>query len=279
MFAVLPTSFRAASGVAVCALTACVSFASLTQADDSPYRLPPFAYYQPILDRMPFGAMPAVAPPVSPEQVAAAVTEAEVAAEQQALAKQVTMSAVNITPKGHTTIGFTDRSVNPPASYYLRVGESAGGWTVKDADFDDELATLEKDGVTITLKLGEGLVETPAAAPAAGVPTAAVAAVPATAPTAAVPAVPALAVARRPLSRPSTHRGQHLSASAPEPSFADRLRERTVQKTQAQQEAEARMREQFERLARETAAREIQRRQEEEALAAEERALLEQQVQ
>jgi ligand-binding sensor domain-containing protein len=70
-----------------------------------------------------------------------------------------------------------------------------------------------------------------------------------------------------------------LSASAPEPSFADRLRERTVQKTQAQQEAEARMREQFERLARETAAREIQRRQEEEALAAEERALLEQQVQ
>jgi hypothetical protein len=265
-----------------------VSFASLTQADDSPYRLPPFAYYQPILDRMPFGAMPAVAPPVSPEQVAAAVTEAEVAAEQQALAKQVTMSAVNITPKGHTTIGFTDRSVNPPASYYLRVGESAGGWTVKDADFDDELATLEKDGVTITLKLGEGLVETPAAAPAAGappaapaagVPTAAVAAAPATAPTAAVPAAPALAVARRPLSRPPTHRGQHLSASAPEPSFADRLRERTVQKTQAQQEAEARMREQFERLARETAAREIQRRQEEEALAAEERALLEQQVQ
>ncbi len=39
------------------------------------------------------------------------------------------------------------------------------------------------------------------------------------------------------------------------------------------------MREQFERLARETAAREIQRRQEEEALAAEENALLEQQVQ
>ena len=52
-----------------------------------------------------------------------------------------------------------------------------------------------------------------------------------------------------------------------------------VQKTQAQKETEARMREQFERLARETAAREIQRRQEEEALAAEENALLEQQVQ
>jgi hypothetical protein len=70
-----------------------------------------------------------------------------------------------------------------------------------------------------------------------------------------------------------------LTANASEPSFADRLRERTVQKTQAQKETEARMREQFERLARETAAREIQRRQEEEALAAEENALLEQQVQ
>ena len=242
MFAVLPTSFRAVSGVAVCALTACVSFASLTQADDSPYRLPPFEHYQPILDRMPFGAMPAVAPPVSPEQAAAAVTEAEAAAEQQALAKQVTVSAVNITPKGHTTVGFTDRSVNPPSNYYLRVGESADGWTVKDADFDDEIATLEKDGVAITLKLGEGL-------------------------------------ARHPPGLLSASRRQLLTANASEPSFADRLRERTVQKTQAQKETEARMREQFERLARETAAREIQRRQEEEALAAEENALLEQQVQ
>ena len=281
MFAMLPTSFRAVSGVAVCAMTACVSFASLTQADDSPYRLPPFEHYQPILDRMPFGAMPAIAPPVSPEQAAAAVTEAEAAAEQQALAKQVTVSAVNITPKGHTTVGFTDRSVNPPSNYYLRVGESADGWTVKDADFDDEIATLEKDGVAITLKLGEGLVETPVAssqpaAPAAGAPSATVAAAPATAAPAPAPTATA---ARHPPGLLSASRRQLLTANASEPSFADRLRERTVQKTQAQKETEARMREQFERLARETAAREIQRRQEEEALAAEENALLEQQVQ
>ena len=82
----------------------------------------------------------------------------------------------------------------------------------------------------------------------------------------------------RPPSRPLAALKQ--SGKSPSaPSFADRLRERTVQKTQAQQEAETRMREQFEHLARDTAAREIQRRQEEEALEAEERALLEQQLQ
>jgi hypothetical protein len=78
----------------------CVSFASMTQANDSPYRLPPFAHYQPILDRMPFGAMPVVAPQVSADQAAAAATEAEVFAEQQALANQVTLSAVTSHPRG-----------------------------------------------------------------------------------------------------------------------------------------------------------------------------------
>lgn len=257
--------------MAVCALTTCVSFASITQANDSPYRLPPFAHYQPILDRMPFGAMPVVAPQVSADQAAAAATETEILAEQQALANQVTLSAVNITPKGHTAIGFTDRSVNPPANYYLRVGESANGWTVKYADFDEETATLQKDGVeTPPLKLGGGILESSAAASQP-------------APVSGAPAAPAAAVAPQPAAvRPPSRPFAALKQSdkhASEPSFADRLRERTVQKTQAQQEAETRMREQFERLARETAAREIQRRQEEEALEAEERALLEQQLQ
>jgi len=263
--------------MAVGILTACASFASVTRANDSPYRLPPFAYYQPILDRMPFGAMPVVDPLAAEGQTSATATEAEAAAEQQALANNITMSAVNITPQGHTAVGFTDRSVNPPASYYLRVGDRANGWTVKSADFDDEIATIEKDGVTITLKLGEGLVETPATAhePVPLVARASGAPVAATVPPPVEGVAPAV---KRPAQRPITALKQERNAVS-EPSFADRLRERTVQKTQAQQEAEARMREQFERLARETAAREIQRRQEEEALEAEERALLEQQQQ
>jgi len=253
MLDIFPLRSRAA-WACVCALSVGAAFAERTFADDRPYRLPPFDRYQPILDRMPFGAAPAAAAQTPADQAAAA-TEAEVKAEQQALAKQISMSAVNVTPKGQTAIGFTDRSVNPPANYYLRVGESANGWTVKHADFDDELATLEKDGVAITLKLGEGLVDAPAAGTTPAPP-------------------PALAAAGVP--RPATAAAHGTPTAAQ--SFVDRLRERAVQKSQAEREAEARMREQFERLARETAAREIQRRQEEEALAAEERALLEQQA-
>lgn len=255
MLDISPLRSRAA-WACVCTLSVCTAFAARTFAGDRPYSLPPFARYQPILDRMPFGAAPAAAA-LTPADQAATATEAEVKAEQQALAKQISMSAVNVTPKGQTAIGFTDRSVNPPANYYLRVGESANGWTVKHADFDDELATLEKDGVVITLKLGEGLIDTPAAGTSPESP------------------LPALAAAGAP--RPATVAAHGAPTAAQ--SFADRLRERTVQKSQAEREAEVRMREQFERLARETAAREIQRRQEEEALAAEERALLEQQAQ
>jgi hypothetical protein len=206
-------------------LTACA------QANSAPHALPSFAHYQPILDRMPFGSPPAHFGDAPVDQ-AALMTAAQEKAEQQALAKQVTMSAVNVTPGGATAVGFTDRAANPPVNHYLRVGESADGWTLKDADFDSEFATLEKDGVAITLKLGEGLVDAPPAllnAASSGV--------------AAIPA-----------------------AAKEAQSFSDRLHERTALRTQAEREAETRMRAQFEKLARETAIREIQRRQEEEAL-------------
>ena len=139
---------------------ACPGLSLLASAPaGEPYSPPPFGHYQPILDRMPFGALPANFNAADP---AAAQTEAQVKAEQQALAKQVNMSAVNVTPDGATAIGFTDLSVNPPVNYYVRVGDSAGGWTVLSADYDEEMASIEKEGVAITLKLGQGLVDTPA---------------------------------------------------------------------------------------------------------------------
>ena len=90
--------------------------------------LPPYSDYQPILDRMPFGALPVgfgQAPAVVPSQ-----TEAQVQAEQQKLAKQINMSCINVTPEGTTAIGFTDLEAKPPVNFYLLVGTSAGGWTV-----------------------------------------------------------------------------------------------------------------------------------------------------
>lgn len=119
----------------------------------------PFEHYQLILDRMPFGAPP---PPVDPSAAAApTVTDAQMQAEQQKLAKQINMSCINVTPGGKTAIGFTDLGEKPPLNYYLLVGDEGGGWTVLDANYDDEWAQIEKDGVTITLKLGKGLIDAP----------------------------------------------------------------------------------------------------------------------
>ena len=135
--------------------------------------LPPFSHYAVILDRKPFGdvAKPGSNEAAVPQPDQAAIEQAKV---EQALAKQVDMVAVNRTPRGKIAVGFVDKSAKPPRNFYLNVGESAGGFTVVEADFTEETATLEKDGVSIQLKLGKGLVpkrdgEEAAATPAANV--------------------------------------------------------------------------------------------------------------
>lgn len=119
---------------------------------------PPFSDYQPIIDRKPFGELKKVSPRQSKEEEAA---EAQQAQQEQALARQIDMVAVNITPRGSIAVGFIDKTERPPRNYYVKVGETAGGYTVVDADFETEIATIEKDGVSITLKLGQGLVKNP----------------------------------------------------------------------------------------------------------------------
>ena len=118
----------------------------------------PFSNYQPILDRMPFGADVPVAAAADP---ALAQDAAQVKAEQQKLAQKINMSCVNVTPDGQTAIGFTDLSDKTPVNYYLLVGATGGGWTVLSADYDDEWAQIKKDDITITLKLGKGLIDAP----------------------------------------------------------------------------------------------------------------------
>ena len=117
---------------------------------------PSFERYQPILERKPFGAIPdTIVNPVDPGEKATA-------AAQALLARQVNMSAMHIAPDGRVAVGITDLSAKPPANYYLAVGDSEGGWTLLDADYEEEIATLVKDGVKIDLQYGKGLVETPA---------------------------------------------------------------------------------------------------------------------
>lgn len=255
---------------------------------------PLFAYYQPILDRMPFGAMPENLN-ATPQDLAASQLEAKSKAEQEALAKKIKMSVVNITPAGATAIGFTDLSVNPPVNHYLKVGDTSGTWRVVSADYSAGSAVIEKDGVTVELSLKEGVAvaaaapaaETAEAKPAQETPrngllaTSRVGAGSPRRPLAARGALPRMperglphAIRPETATEPEDAAGQTNPASI---SYAERLRERTTQKTREQLAAEAKMREQFENLARETAAKEIQRREEEALQAAHEEAELQQQ--
>ena len=122
----------------------------------------PFERYQTIIDRKPFGPEPVnFDPEAAPGSVAAGgaapeeMTAEQRTAEEQQLAANVRVSILNVRPSGSVAVGFTDSSVNPAENYYLTVGASQNGWTVKSADPATESVTLEKDGIEVTVKLGE----------------------------------------------------------------------------------------------------------------------------
>jgi hypothetical protein len=107
----------------------------------------PFSHYQPILDRKPFGV-----PPPAPVGPAAA----EAAAPPPAFVSKIALCSINRTPAGPVAVGFVDSSQNPPKSYYVLNGDNSDGFAVLEASFENESATLEKDGVRIDLKMGKG---------------------------------------------------------------------------------------------------------------------------
>ena len=123
-----------------------------------------FKRYQTIIDRKPFGPEPANFDPEAVPGTASAegaadageMTPEQRTAEEQNLASKVRVSILNVAPDGTVKVGFTDSSANPPENYYLKVGASQNGWTVKSAEPAAESVTLEKDGVEVTMKLGEG---------------------------------------------------------------------------------------------------------------------------
>lgn len=137
-----------------------------TGAETALPELPPRSYYDIILSRKPFGDPPPTpVGPVDPAAAAADQAAAQQAKEEEKLAKQIHMVAVNKTPAGNTAVGFIDKSEKPERSYYINVGETVNGYTVVDASFEDETATLSKGEVTISLKLGEGLIRAAAEPP------------------------------------------------------------------------------------------------------------------
>ena len=125
-----------------------------------------FERYRTIIDRKPFGPEPANFDPDAPGSrggtaggggaVDPAAQEAMKTQEEQKIIASVRVSALNVTPSGKIAVGFTDASKQPSGTYYLKVGETRDGWTVKAADARAMKVTLEKDGVEATLGLGEG---------------------------------------------------------------------------------------------------------------------------
>ena len=123
-----------------------------------------FDRYKTIIDRKPFGPEPANFDPESSPGSASSIngaaddgemTPEQRTAEEQQLAASVRVSILNVSPSGVVKVGFTDSSAKPPENYYLKVGSSQNGWTVKSADPAAESVTLEKGGVEVTVKLGE----------------------------------------------------------------------------------------------------------------------------
>ena len=130
-----------------------------------------FDRYQSIIDRQMFGPLPEGFDPTKPPsevQKSNGRTEKELTREQEQIRKAVRFSMINLNPAGETMVGFTDSSDPKEARhYYLKVGETRDGWTVKAADAIAATVSISKDGVDLDLELGGSSGGGGSAAPAA----------------------------------------------------------------------------------------------------------------
>lgn len=111
--------------------------------------------YQPIIDAKPFGDM-------AKETETDTVALAEQQKQKEEIAQKFRMCGITDMPDGTRKIAFLDETTGAMASYLLGEGETQNGFTLITADYDREYATLSKDGLTFTLGLGKGLIDTPA---------------------------------------------------------------------------------------------------------------------
>ncbi len=131
--------------IATCAI---VSFA------DAMVPLREKAYYSLIISREPFGknaTLEELATETPPEQDPVKVQEES---------NKIQLCAMTITPDGRTAVGLIDNGIQPPAYLTLFDGDSSNGLELLISDLDEEFATFRRDGITFTLGLGLGLIET-----------------------------------------------------------------------------------------------------------------------
>ncbi|MEG1932959.1 MAG: hypothetical protein RR133_00035 [Kiritimatiellia bacterium] len=108
-------------------------------------------YYKVILTAKPFGEMAANA-----ETTSATLDPVKVEEESN----KIQLCAMTITPNGRTAVGLIDSGITPQGYIVLFDGESSNNLEMILSDYEGEFATFRRDGVTFTLKLGMGLIET-----------------------------------------------------------------------------------------------------------------------
>ena len=137
----------------------------------------PYERYQSIVDRQMFGEPPVgfdrTKPPSTVSRSSKGGFEAEqLSQEQQQIKSAIHFSVINVTPQGETAVGFTDNgNAKQPVHYYLKVGESRNGWTVKEADPVKATMTIAKGEVEVSLSIGDNSAKGPAKAAAGQEPS------------------------------------------------------------------------------------------------------------
>ena len=118
----------------------------------------PIGRYQSIIDRQMFGPLPpGFDPAKSPNEVqkSSGKDEKQLTQEQEKLQSSIHFSVINVASDGQIEVGFTDNSdPKAPKHYFLKVGESRDGWTVKEADPENATMTIAKDDSEVSLSLG-----------------------------------------------------------------------------------------------------------------------------
>ena len=118
----------------------------------------PISRYQTIIDRQMFGPLPPDFDPTkSPNDVqkTSAKEEKQLTQEQAKLQSAIHFSVINVASDGHPEVGFTDNSdPKVPRHYFMKVGETRDGWTVKKADAENATMTIAKGEIEVSLTLG-----------------------------------------------------------------------------------------------------------------------------
>ena len=118
----------------------------------------PISRYQSIIDRKMFGPLPpGFDPTKSPNDVqkTSSKDEKQLTQEQAKLQSAIHFSVINVASDGQPEVGFTDNSdPKAPKHYFMKVGETRDGWTVKEADAENATMTIAKGEIEVSLSLG-----------------------------------------------------------------------------------------------------------------------------